>query len=226
MAIILENTTSLNTPTIKGKSHLLMVLDSTFLKIFVVICCLIFKPYKDFGQSLSSIPTPEAVDSFRMVITDGFNYNEKIFIFDTLAFVQTGIYAFVNYDQTSTLHDVLLCYEAGYNKEPEPSLSNVATQQLRMIRDIRWLFLFYLDQYVLRTPSNSNKVHKNSRVNLLNIKKDDYVDILGEEGFELVIQLYQQLIIAMNKKTFYEKVIESKSVSLLEFIGYRWEIKD
>jgi hypothetical protein len=166
------------------------------------------------------------MDSFRSVIVEGFNFNEKIVIIDTLEFVKQGIYAFVNYDQTTTLHDIFLCYEYGYNRQPEPSTSLVTVQQIRMIRDIRWVFLYYLDQYVLRSWKNNSVVNKTSRISLLDIKKDDFIPLYGEEGFDQVLKLYQNLIIAMNKKTFEDKVIKSRDLSLLEFIGYRWKVKD
>jgi hypothetical protein len=169
-------------------------------------------------------PSPASVDSFRNVIVEGFNFNEKISIIDTYEFAKQGIYSFVNYDQTSTFHDIFLCYENGYNREKDPPLTFVTVQNIRMIRDIRWVFLYYLDQYVLRSRSNSNKVTKSSRIAVLDIKKDDYIPIYGEEGFDNVIKLYQALIIAMNKKTFFEDVIITRKVSLLEFIGYRWEV--
>ena len=178
------------------------------------------------SQTVTPIPSNESVDSFRNVIADGFNLNERIIISDALTFVQTGIYAFINYDATSTFHDVLLCYEYGYNKEPEPILASVPAQQLRMKRDIRWLFLFYLDQYVLRSYFNTNQIHKTSRINLAHIKKDDYEDILGDKGFDLVIKIYQKLIIAMNKKSFYEQVVRDQKISMMEYIGYKWEIRD
>ena len=178
------------------------------------------------SQSVAPIPSNEFVDSFRNVIVDGFNLNERIIISDALTFVQTGIYAFINYDATSTFHDILLCYEYGYNKEPEPILASVEAQQLRMKRDIRWLFLFYLDQYVVRSYFNTNQIHKTSRIHLVNIKKDDYENILGDEGFDLVIKIYQKLIIAMNKKSFYEQVVRDQKKSMMEYIGYKWEIRD
>lgn len=171
-------------------------------------------------------PNASSIDSFRSVIVDGFNFNEKIVIIDTLEFVKQGIYAFVNYDQTTTLHDIFLCYENGYNRQPEPSTSLVTVQQIRMIRDIRWVFLYYLDQYVLRSWKNNMIVNKSSRISLLDIKKDDFVPLYGEDGFDQVLKLYQTLIIAMNKKTFEDKVVRSREVSLLEFIGYRWEVRD
>lgn len=170
------------------------------------------------------MPNPAAVDSFRAVILDGFNYNEKIYIGDTLAFVQMGLYSFVNYDNTSTFYDVLLCYEPRFNREAEPPPTFVTVQQQRMIRDIRWVFLFFLDQYVLRSSSNQNKVNKQSRIALLDIKKDDFVDLYGEKGFDNVIPIYQALLVAMHKKTFAEDVVKNRKVSLLEFVGYRWQV--
>jgi len=176
------------------------------------------------GTLKAQPPKPETVDSFRTLIVDAFNYNEKIYIGDTLQFVQLGLYAFVNYDNTSTFYDLLLCYEPGFKREADPPQSFVTVQQQKMIRDIRWLFLFYLDQYVLRTPQNRNKVSKQSRIALLNIKEDDFIEIYGEKGFDHVIKIYQTLIIAMNKKTFYEQVVRDRKISMMEFIGYRWEV--
>lgn len=209
----------------RTKWYIPRILFHGYIRLFVLLIFIVCHS-DTFSQTVTPIPSNESVDSFRNVITDGFNLNERIIISDALAFVQTGIYAFINYDATSTFHDVLLCYEYGYNKEPEPVLASVAVQQLRMKRDIRWLFLFYLDQYAIRSYFNSNQIHKTSRINLVNIKKDDYEDILGEKGFELVIKIYQKLIIAMNKQSFYEQVVRDQKISMMEYIGYRWEIRD
>jgi hypothetical protein len=176
------------------------------------------------ARAQMQMPNPATVDSFRAVIVDGFNYNEKIYIGDTLAFVQMGLYSFVNYDNTSTFYDVLLCYEPRFNREAEPPSNFVTVQQQRMIRDIRWVFLFFLDQYVLRAGSNQNKVNKQSRIALLDIKKDDFVDLYGEKGFDNVIPIYQALLVAMHKKPFAEDVVKNRKVSLLEFVGYRWQV--
>jgi hypothetical protein len=197
-------------------------MTKTLLRIFTIIFFFSFSFFKVHAQ----LPRPEYVDSFRNVIVEGFTYNEKIHIEDTLNFIKEGIYSFVNYDQTATFHDIFLCYEHGYNKEIEPTLTFTTVQQIRMIRDIRWLFLFYLDQYVLRSKSNNNHVTKSSRINLIDIKKDDFYSIYGEEGFENVIKLYQQLVVAMNKKSFQEEVVRDRKTSLLEYIGFRWEVKD
>jgi hypothetical protein len=78
----------------------------------------------------------------------------------------------------------------------------------------------------VRSWKNNSVVNKTSRISLLDIKKDDFIPLYGEEGFDQVLKLYQNLIIAMNKKTFEDKVIKSRDLSLLEFIGYRWKVKD
>lgn len=189
----------------------------TFFLVIAFLTCVCAK-------AQMQMPNPAAVDSFRAVIIDGFNYNEKIYIGDTLAFVQMGLYSFVNYDNTSTFYDVLLCYEPHFNREAEPPHTFVTVQQQRMIRDIRWVFLFFLDQYVLRSASNQNKANKQSRIALLDMKTDDFVDLYGEKGFDNVIPIYQALLLAMHKKAFSKDVIKDRKVSLLEFVGYRWQV--
>ncbi len=176
-------------------------------------------------QSLAQPPSPAYIDSFRMVIVDGLNYNEKIEITDTLQFIQLGLYSFVNFDNTSTFHDLFMCYEPGYNRLPNLSFELESVKQMHMIRDIRWLFLYYLDQYVVRKNTNQQRVFKSSLIQLHRTKDLKEISIYGDEGFDTVIKLYQDLIVAANKKTFLHDVVQSRNTSLMEFVGYQWSVR-
>ncbi|QLH44953.1 MAG: hypothetical protein HWD58_04680 [Bacteroidota bacterium] len=155
---------------------------------------------------------------------DGFSMNTPIRVEDTLLFLRQGLYAFVNYDNTSTYEDVLMCYEPGYRKLQDPSQHQFDLSQLRMRRDIRILFLFFLDRYLLgaRLTLHATKLHKLSTIELLETDSRKEYDIYGEDGGDHIIALYRTLILSIDKKNFQDLVIHQPRVSLLEFIGYDW----
>lgn len=164
------------------------------------------------------------VDSFRLVIQEGFDYNTPIEITDTFTFLKQGLYSFVNYDNTSTFDDIFLCYEPGYRKLPEPRFAKYRNTALTMKRDIRILFLFYLDQYLLRSNNNNSYVDKFSQISMIDLKTKKPYDIQGDKAFENVIELYRKLIITVEKKEFKNRVLNQKELSMLEFAGYKWVI--
>ncbi len=166
------------------------------------------------------------VDSFRNVIQEGFDYNYPILITDTFAFLKQGLYSFSNYDNTSTFNDIFMCYEPGYKKLPEPRYSQYRNTDVTMKRDIRLLFLYFLDQYLLSPANNPNWVDKYSEISMLNLKTKKPFEIVGEKAFENVIELYRKLIISIEKKEFKTQVIQNRQISMLEFIGYKWVIKN
>ena len=164
------------------------------------------------------------VDSFRQVIVNGFLLNSPIRVDDTLLFLRQGLYAFVNYDNTCTFEDVLMCYEPGYRKLTDPNQHHFDLSQLRMKRDIRILFLFFLVRYVLgsKLPLHSSKLHKLSTIQLLETDSRKEYDVYGVDGGDHIIALYRALILSIDKKNFQEFVIRQPRVSLLEFIGFDW----
>lgn len=184
--------------------------------IFLISCC-----HKSQAQKN---PYHFNVDSFRQIIVDGFSMNTPIRVEDTLLFLRQGLYAFVNYDNTSTYEDVLMCYEPGYRKLQDPSQHQFDLSQLRMRRDIRILFLFFLDRYLLgaRLTLHATKLHKLSTIELLETDSRKEYDIYGEDGGDHIIALYRTLILSIDKKNFQDLVIHQPRVSLLEFIGYDW----
>lgn len=166
------------------------------------------------------------VDSFRNVIQDGFDLNSPIEIQDTFLFLKQGFYSMVNYDNTSTFNDIFLCYEPGYRDLIDPKFSEYRFTALTMKRDIRILFLYYIDQYILRSRNNNNWVDKFSEISMIDIKTKKPFEMMGEKGFENVLFLYQKLIIALEKKEFKQKVIQNRELSMLQFLGYDWVIKN
>lgn len=166
------------------------------------------------------------VDSFRNVIQEGFDFNTPILISDTLNFIKQGLYSFANYDNTSTFNDLFLCYEPGYRKLPDPRFSQYKNTEVTMKRDIRLLFLYYLDQYVIPPLNNENWVDKYSEISMLNLKTKKPYEIIGDKAFENLIELYRKLIISIEKKEFKTLVLQRREQSMLEFIGFKWVIKN
>lgn len=166
------------------------------------------------------------VDSFRTVIQEGFDFNYPILITDTANFLKQGLYSFANYDNTSTFNDIFMCYEPGYNKLPEPRFSKYRNTELTMKRDIRLVFLYYLDQYVLTPRNNPNWVDKYSEISMVNLKTKKPYEIIGDKAFENLIELYRKLIISTEKKEFKKRVLQDREISMLEFIGFKWVIKN
>lgn len=164
------------------------------------------------------------VDSFRIVIQEGFDFNYPIIINDTFNFLKQGLYSFVNYDNTSTFNDIFMCYEPGYRKLPNPRFSEYRNTAVTMKRDIRLLFLYYLDQYLLSPHNNENWVDKYSEISMLNLKTKKPYEIIGDKAFENVIELYRKLIITIDKKEFKTRVLQNREISMLEFIGFKWVI--
>ncbi len=166
------------------------------------------------------------VDSFRTVIQEGFDYNYPILVLDTFLFLKQGLYSINNYDNTSTFNDIFLCYEPGYKKLPDPRFSQYRNTDVTMKRDIRLLFLYYLDQYLLSPINNPNWVDKYSEISILNLKTNKPFEIIGDKAFENLLELYRKLIISIEKKEFKTRVIQNREISMLEFIGFKWIIKN
>lgn len=95
-----------------------------------------------------------------------------------------------------------------------------------MKRDIRLLFLYYLDQYLLSPINNPNWVDKYSEISILNLKTNKPFEIIGDKAFENLLELYRKLIISIEKKEFKTRVIQNREISMLEFIGFKWIIKN
>lgn len=173
-----------------------------------------------FSASFKSIRAQQHVydfnvDSFRQVIIDGFTLNSPILDKDTFLFLRQGLYAFVNFDQTSTFQDVLMCYERGYNHLPDPDQRKFDLAPLRMSRDIRVLFLFYLERYFLGFRSSSYPLHKLSTFKMIDMDSQDDLPVFGEKGSECIIGLYRKLIVSIDKPEFKRLVIQEKKYGLL-----------
>ncbi len=166
------------------------------------------------------------VDSFRNVVQEGFDFNYPIEISDTFLFIKQGLYSFVNYDNTSTFDDIFMCYEPGYKKLPNPRFANYHNTSISIKRDVRILFLYFLDQYLIPPANNPNWVDKYSEISLIDLKTKKNYEIQGDKAFENVIELYRKLIIAIEKKDFKTKVLKERQLSMLEYIGYKWNIQN
>jgi hypothetical protein len=121
----------------------------------------------------------------------------------------------VNYDQTSTFQDVLMCYERGYNQLQDPDQRKFDLAPLRMPRDIRVLFLFYLERYFLGFRSSSYPLHKLSTFKMIDMDSQDDLPVFGEKGSECIIGLYRKLIVSIDKPEFKRLVIQEKKYGLL-----------
>ncbi|MBK7588670.1 MAG: hypothetical protein IPI22_10200 [Bacteroidetes bacterium] len=119
-----------------------------------------------------------------------------------------------------------MCYEPGYKKLPNPRFSEYRNTDMTMKRDIRLLFLYFLDQYLLSPRNNNNWVDKYSEISLLNLKTNKPYEIIGDKAFENLIELYRKLIISIEKKDFKTRVLQNREISMLEFIGFKWVIKN
>lgn len=180
-----------------------------------------------FFSNLSKAQTfTHNVDSFRTVIQEGFDYNFPIIVEDTFLFLKQGLYSMNNYDNTSTFNDIFMCYEPGYKKLPDPRFSQYRNTDVTMKRDIRLLFIYYLDQYLLSPRNNQNWVDKYSEISMLNLKTNKPFEIIGEKAFENLLEIYRKLIISLEKKEFKTKVLSNREMSMLEFIGFKWVIKN
>ena len=180
-----------------------------------------------FFSNLSKAQTfTRNVDSFRTVIQEGFDYNFPIIVEDTFLFLKQGLYSMNNYDNTSTFNDIFMCYEPGYKKLPDPRFSQYRNTDVTMKRDIRLLFIYYLDQYLLSPRNNQNWVDKYSEISMLNLKTNKPFEIIGEKAFENLLEIYRKLIISLEKKEFKTKVLSNREMSMLEFIGFKWVIKN
>ncbi|MBL7767296.1 MAG: hypothetical protein JNJ58_14445 [Chitinophagaceae bacterium] len=164
-----------------------------------------------------------AVDSFRTVVMNGLNCVEDIYVDDTLDFIKKGLYAFVNYDQTMNFDLLFLCFDPFYNAySPLPKGIKPDKEFFTRSRDIRWMFLFYLE-YFLLTPRPKG-FNQQCKFSLYKIKDNKEADFYGETSSETVVSIYQTLILNATKKSFLEHVIRKKSQTLMENAGYRWVI--
>lgn len=169
-----------------------------------------------------------AVDSFRTVVMNGLNCLEDIYIDDTLDFIKKGLYAIVNYDQTLNFDLLFLCFDPHYSAySPMPKGVKPDKEFFTRSRDIRWIYLFYLEYFLLTPrPEGFNKQCKISLYKIKDKKDKDNkeADIYGETSSETVVSIYQTLILNATKKSFLDQVIRKKSQTLMENAGYKWVI--
>lgn len=187
-----------------------------YRKLILILIC------SGFVLQLSADSRLTNVDSFRHQFLDNVEYCEPYVVQDTLQFLKQGFYSFVNYDHTSTFHKILFCFEPNFMNLPEPDHYKYPVEEFYRIRDIRWLFLFYMERYIF--SKNGSRIDKFCQIQLVQIKNHKPIDMWGGKSSENVLMLYQKLIRATSKKTFKKEVILDKIKSPLEFIGYQFEI--
>jgi hypothetical protein len=187
-----------------------------YLKVGVVfLCCLVAQ--KSFGgEQLTN------VDSFRTQFVDNVEYCEKYTVNDTLKFLKEGYYSFVNFDNSSTFYKILFCFEDNFMNLLEPNHFKYPVEEFYRVRDIRWIFLFYVERYIFNM--HSIKIDKFCKIALVNIKNNKEVELWGGNSTENILLIYQKLIKSTIKKSFKKLVIKEKKMSPLEFIGYRFVV--
>lgn len=162
------------------------------------------------------------VDSFRSQFLENVEYCEHYQQLDTLKFLKDGYYSFVDFDQTSTFYKLLFCFENKFMNLTEPDHFRYPVEEMYRVRDIRWVFLFYIERYIFKM--NSIKIDKFCKISLVNIKTKKELEMWGGNSGENVLMLFQKLIRSTIKKNFKKFVIDEKTMSPLEYIGYRFEI--
>lgn len=163
------------------------------------------------------------VDSFRSQFINTFEYCEHMEVVDTIQFLKQGLYSMINYDYTASFNQLFLCFEKGYMSLVEPDRRRYPTEELYRIRDIRWIFLFYLDRYILG-KSEVKDVNKFCKVNLWHLKRNKKIEIVmwDEGSSEELILIYQKLIKLVNRKKFSLSKLKQKQQTLLEAAGYEF----
>lgn len=162
------------------------------------------------------------VDSFRHQFLENVNYCEKYDVVDTLKFLKEGFYSFVNYDNTSSFYKLLFCYEDKFMNYQDPDRYKYPVEEFYRARDIRWIFLFYMERYIFNMKSIP--IDKFCKIKLVNLKSKKELDMWGGQSTENILVLFQKLIRSTSKKSFRKLVIEDKKMSPLEFIGYQFQI--
>jgi hypothetical protein len=187
-----------------------------YLKIVVVLLLSIFAQKSFAGERLTN------VDSFRNQFVENIEYCEKYTVNDTLKFLKDGYYSFVNYDNTSTFYKILFCFEDKFMNLTEPDHFKYPVEEFYRVRDIRWLFLFYIERYIFNM--NSIRIDKFCKITLMNTKTKKEVEMWGGKSTENIITIYQKLLKSTVKKSFYKTVIKEKKMTPLEYIGYRFVV--
>ncbi len=187
-----------------------------FLKVVIVFlyCSVANKSFG--GERLTN------VDSFRTQFVDNVEYCEKYTVNDTLKFLKDGYYSFVNYDNTSTFYKILFCFEDKFMNLIEPDHFRYHVEEFYRVRDIRWLFLFYVERYIFNM--HSIKIDKFCKIALVDIKSKKEVELWGGKSTENIILIYQKLLKSTVKKSFYKSVIKEKKMTPLEYIGYQFVV--
>lgn len=192
--------------------------DSSFLKQFIFIFLFIF-----FNNlKVQAFEKLTNVDSFRNQFVENVEYCEHYSNLDTLKFLKDGYYSFVNYDNSSSFYKVLFCFEDNFMNLIDPDHYRYPVEELYRVRDIRWIFLFYLERYIFNM--NSIKIDKFCRISVINLKTKKELDMWGGNSGEDILMLFQKLIRSTTKKNFKKWVIDEKRMSPMEFIGYKFVV--
>ena len=117
-----------------------------------------------------------AADSFRNDFLETFQYCEPMSIVDTVQFLKQGLYSMDNYDYTSSFNQLFFCFEEGYMNYPDPDRRKYPVEELYRVRDVRWIFLFYLDRYVLASHEKI-PINKFCKITLRKIRKNEEVEM-------------------------------------------------
>lgn len=176
-----------------------------------------------FIHKVIAQPELAKADSFRVQFLNTFEYCEHMEVVDTIQFLKQGLYSMINYDYTASFNQLFFCFEKGYMNLVEPDRRRYPTEELYRVRDIRWLFLFYLDRYILgkRDTFTANKFCK---VSLWKLEKKKKVEVVmwDEGSSEELIMIYQQLIKLVNRKHFSLTKLKQKNKTLFEVVGYEF----
>ncbi len=165
-----------------------------------------------------------AADSFRNEFLETFQYCEPMSIVDTVQFLKQGLYSLDNYDYTASFNQLFFCFEEGYMNYPDPDRRKYPVEELYRIRDVRWIFLFYLDRYVF--PSQEKiTINKFCKISLHTIKKNREVEMWDEGSVDNIILIYKKLIRIVNRKGFSIQKLKLHKRSLLEEAGYYFKIE-
>ncbi|HPI53534.1 MAG TPA: hypothetical protein PLU10_02510 [Chitinophagaceae bacterium] len=165
-----------------------------------------------------------AADSFRTQFLETFQYCEHMEVGDTIQFLKQGLYSMDNFDFTASFNQLFFCFENGYMNFPDPDRRKYPVEELYRVRDVRWIFLFYLDRYILPTK-NQIPINKFCKISLHKIRKNEEVEMWDEGSMDNIILIYKKLIRIVNRKGFTLQKLSLHKRSLLEEAGYYFKIE-
>ena len=165
-----------------------------------------------------------AADSFRVKFLETFQYCEHMAVIDTIQFLKQGLYSMDNFDFTASFNQLFFCFENGYMNFPDPDRRKYPVEELYRVRDVRWIFLFYLDRYLLPS-SNKVPINKFCKISLHKIKKKEEVEMWDEGSVDKIILISKKLIRIVNRKGFSLQKLNKHNHGLLQEAGYYFKIE-